>query len=187
MPKAVDITGQRFGRLVVNERAGSNKFGKAVWSCDCDCGTKGFLVCQNQLSRGNTQSCNCLRQEFLTLGLKRATKIPLFTPRVQVSYPIPDIYPHKPLVNDVTRRRYQFRWDRIEMEVRRIQRGEWKEPQPTYFIPLDENGRRILPLDLLKLAAEKRMAARRLLAPLPEVPASFCTGSSLSDLIVMVP
>ena len=41
MGKLVDITGQRFGRLVVIKRAVNNKRGDATWKCLCACGTEG--------------------------------------------------------------------------------------------------------------------------------------------------
>lgn len=62
--KAVDRAGQRFGRLLVLERAGSDKFGNALWKCACDCG--GDIVTEgNRLRLGKTQSCGCLHRERL--------------------------------------------------------------------------------------------------------------------------
>jgi hypothetical protein len=181
MPKAIDISGQRFGRLAARERVGSTAQGKALWSCDCDCGTKHYRASQNLICRGATQSCGCLRQEFLNLGL-RSARIPAITPRVAVTYPIPDIYPDKPLVNDVARRRYQFRWERVEMEVRRIQRGEWREPELVPFVPRDQDGNRIERLDLIKLGVEKRRVPAKV-PPVPDTLASFNTGASLADRV----
>lgn len=37
--RRTDITGQRFGRLVVEGYSRSER-GAAVWSCLCDCGTR---------------------------------------------------------------------------------------------------------------------------------------------------
>lgn len=61
MSAVVDITGQRFGRLVVIERAGS-KNGKAYWLCKCDCG-KTVTVNGQTLRSGGVKSCGCLRKE----------------------------------------------------------------------------------------------------------------------------
>ena len=36
--RSVDLTGQRFGRLVVLERCGVSKNGYVLWRCKCDCG-----------------------------------------------------------------------------------------------------------------------------------------------------
>lgn len=39
MPKRrEDLTGKRFGRLVVLGFHGHNKGGQAIWVCKCDCG-----------------------------------------------------------------------------------------------------------------------------------------------------
>lgn len=56
--KALDLTGQRFGRLTVERRDGSQG-GKTVWLAKCDCGGAARVTASN-LRRGNTQSCGCL-------------------------------------------------------------------------------------------------------------------------------
>lgn len=38
MPRLIDLTGQRFGRLVVVERVENSADGRARWLCRCDCG-----------------------------------------------------------------------------------------------------------------------------------------------------
>lgn len=58
MSKVSDLIGQRFGRLTVIERAGSNKYGRAMWLCKCDCGTES--VKQGKLLlNGHCKSCGC--------------------------------------------------------------------------------------------------------------------------------
>lgn len=59
----IDITGQRFGRLVVIERAGSNKWGHPTWRCKCDCGNEAVVI-GNLLKRGATRSCGCISAEL---------------------------------------------------------------------------------------------------------------------------
>lgn len=59
MAKLIDISGQRFGRLTVLERVGSNKYNYATWLCICDCGKK-IVVSGKSLRTGNTKSCGCL-------------------------------------------------------------------------------------------------------------------------------
>lgn len=58
-----DITGQRFGRLVVlgitNER---DKRRARKWLCQCDCGNTK-VVSGSALRGGDTQSCGCLKTE----------------------------------------------------------------------------------------------------------------------------
>lgn len=67
--KAKDLTGQRFGRLVVlgeeEEPYRSPTTGRPTrrWRCRCDCG-KEIVVLQNALTRKNgTKSCGCARAE----------------------------------------------------------------------------------------------------------------------------
>ena len=54
----IDITGQRFGLLVVLSR-GENISGRTAWLCACDCGNKK-LVSTNHLRRKQIKSCGCL-------------------------------------------------------------------------------------------------------------------------------
>jgi len=65
MNKAIDLTGQRFGKLSVIQRAGSDKKGNALWLCKCDCGnTKALLGWV--LRRGKAKSCGCLHSETIS-------------------------------------------------------------------------------------------------------------------------
>lgn len=59
MPKLKDLTGQKFGRLTVIERAENAKDGRAHWRCHCDCGNE-VTVSSYHLTSGHTQSCGCL-------------------------------------------------------------------------------------------------------------------------------
>lgn len=61
MGKFVDLTGQRFGKLVVIGRVEKpdNVKNGTFWLCKCDCGNKK-IVNGNHLKDGNTQSCGCL-------------------------------------------------------------------------------------------------------------------------------
>ena len=56
-PRAQDIEGDRFGRLVVQYRTPGNK----AW-CLCDCG-KHIEVSVSNLRSGGTRSCGCLRRQ----------------------------------------------------------------------------------------------------------------------------
>lgn len=62
MGKLKDLTGQRFGRLLVVSRAGITTDGKAVWLCLCDCGTS-HEVSGRRLRLGQTKSCGCLNRD----------------------------------------------------------------------------------------------------------------------------
>jgi len=63
MVKALDLVGQKFGKLTVIKRFGS-KNEKALWECRCSC--KDAIVCyttSSQLTTGKVRSCGCLRRE----------------------------------------------------------------------------------------------------------------------------
>lgn len=63
MGKLIDITGQRFERLVVLERAENASDGKTQWLCQCDCGNQ-VVVKGNNLKSGTTKSCGCYRSDL---------------------------------------------------------------------------------------------------------------------------
>ena len=65
MPKFIDRTGQKFGRLLVLADAGRDRLKKVLWKCQCDCGnvvtrTAGALV------TGGSVSCGCYLKERIT-------------------------------------------------------------------------------------------------------------------------
>lgn len=71
--RRIDISGQRFGRLVAEKDIGLIH-GARRWLCRCDCG-KITISTASTLRGGNTKSCGCLRQEkskarFTTHGAK---------------------------------------------------------------------------------------------------------------------
>lgn len=55
----IDLTGKRFGKLVVIERA-KGVFNHAYWKCQCDCGNIVEAVDGYNLTNGYSQSCGCL-------------------------------------------------------------------------------------------------------------------------------
>lgn len=57
MPNALDITGQRFGKLIALKKAPSRN-GNTYWLCQCDCGNQKEIQTGN-LTRGATKSCGC--------------------------------------------------------------------------------------------------------------------------------
>ena len=65
MPKKIDLTGHRFGRLIVIREYGRSKNRQVTWLCRCDCGGE-VVVRSNDLRRGATQSCGCLQRERIT-------------------------------------------------------------------------------------------------------------------------
>jgi len=64
-----DLTGKRFGRLLVIKRAEERVNGKISWVCECDCGETKILIGQN-LTKGSVNSCGCLREEMSLLSIE---------------------------------------------------------------------------------------------------------------------
>lgn len=58
MPKTTDLTGARFGSLVVQEKTSGTEDRYYVWRCKCDCGNE-VLVNTKRLTRGTIQNCGC--------------------------------------------------------------------------------------------------------------------------------
>jgi GDP-L-fucose synthase len=56
----IDLTGQRFGKLVVLKLADQIKKKIVDWKCKCDCGNEA-IVSTGQLRSGRTKSCGCFR------------------------------------------------------------------------------------------------------------------------------
>lgn len=70
MGKILDLTGERYGRLVVVKEAEARKYGRIAWVCECECG-KIVTVTGNDLRRGRTSSCGCYRRETATEHCKK--------------------------------------------------------------------------------------------------------------------
>lgn len=67
MSKLIDLTGKRFGRLVVERRiteiSPKERNYRTLWQCRCDCG-KTVIVWANNLVRGDTRSCGCYKSDL---------------------------------------------------------------------------------------------------------------------------
>lgn len=66
----IDLTNQRFGRLVAIEIVGFNKRNRPIWRCKCDCGNY-YEVIADSLRSGNTTSCGCYHKELVSKLGKR--------------------------------------------------------------------------------------------------------------------
>ena len=83
MGKAVEITGQRYGKLVVLGRVGSQPVSKATatrpatfvstWEVKCDCGVVKVLRADDLRSK-KVKSCGCWKRELLSLPVGMAVK-----------------------------------------------------------------------------------------------------------------
>ena len=68
--KPEDLTGKRFGRLLVEKLEHYDNIRKVyIWECICECGNK-ITVRGADLKNGNTQSCGCLQKERFLNGRK---------------------------------------------------------------------------------------------------------------------
>lgn len=63
MRKMMDLTGQRFDRLLVISAIPHNLGEQRKWLCRCDCGNE-VTVFGGNLKRGLTRSCRCLNKEI---------------------------------------------------------------------------------------------------------------------------
>lgn len=76
MPKFIDLTGQRFGRLLVIDRAENKIYGRSsrtAWRCKCDCGNEIVTVSES-LRQGVSNSCGCLNEELSTSRIVAVNK-----------------------------------------------------------------------------------------------------------------
>lgn len=64
--KVIDLTGRRFERLLVIDRAKNSKSGKVYWRCLCACGAQ-VDVRSRRLRDGTTRSCGCLARELTSV------------------------------------------------------------------------------------------------------------------------
>jgi hypothetical protein len=64
MSHLIDLTGQRFGRYTVVERAPNSPRGQARWHCRCDCGRESVAVGATLRNR-DSQSCGCRQREVV--------------------------------------------------------------------------------------------------------------------------
>lgn len=71
MPRQfTDLTGQRFGRLVVLGQAFRDRHGQH-WFCQCDCGNSSTVASHNLTGAHPARSCGCWRRLVLKRGQDR--------------------------------------------------------------------------------------------------------------------
>lgn len=69
MPKLIDRTGARYGRLLVLEFAGRNEKKHPIWRCQCDCGS--VIILKSHALTEGTESCGCLHKEVVRDTFKK--------------------------------------------------------------------------------------------------------------------
>lgn len=82
--KVKDLTGKRFGKLVVQKFVGIEKR-RAIFQCKCDCGNKKNIVGQ-LLSNGHTRSCGCLAVNNTDQTTHGLSKTPLYNVWCGIKY-----------------------------------------------------------------------------------------------------
>lgn len=60
----IEMTGRRYGRLVVLQSVGTNNAGRLMWKCQCDCGNLR-AISGKYIRSGRTISCGCFRLESI--------------------------------------------------------------------------------------------------------------------------
>jgi hypothetical protein len=81
---SVDITGERFGKLVAIKPTDERSGGKVKWLFKCDCGNETIIAASN-VRNGNTSSCGCLRRnelkniEFAECITVQTEAVPIFS------------------------------------------------------------------------------------------------------------
>lgn len=77
MPNIVDITGKKFGKLVVIEASDkrTNK-GEVYWKCLCECGKYTYVPANNL--KHKTSSCGCEKKVLARIRMNENKKNPAF-------------------------------------------------------------------------------------------------------------
>src|SRR5581483_4278941 len=59
--KALNLVGNKYGKLLVLKRLENSKDGKTKWLCKCECGNE-VVVTGNNLRSGGSKSCGCSKE-----------------------------------------------------------------------------------------------------------------------------
>lgn len=110
MPPKLDLTGQRFTRLLVLGFA-EKRNKQTMWRCVCDCGTEK-LVSGCNLKSNHTKSCGCLLAE----GLWRKGH-PTHNKGLSHDYSEPPTSLH-PVIHILRRKRYMLRITQAQLASR---------------------------------------------------------------------
>lgn len=79
-----NLTGQKFGKLLVIKKSDKSGNGVIYWDCLCECGTIKPVMAYS-LTKGLTKSCGCFSHEFLR---KPILNIPQICTRCNIEQPI---------------------------------------------------------------------------------------------------
>jgi 5-methylcytosine-specific restriction endonuclease McrA len=90
---AIDITGQRFGRLVALHPTADRSDNKVVWSFRCDCGSLASATAKG-VRDGNTKSCGCLKA-IAQVQRASKTRVALLCPVCGKDFTVKQSHAHK--------------------------------------------------------------------------------------------
>ncbi|MCK4500680.1 hypothetical protein KAU11_09280 [Candidatus Babeliales bacterium] len=71
--KRIDLTGKKFGRLLVLEFKERTKHRKLKWLCRCDCGTEK-IIDGSHMKSGKIKSCGCQQRENIKKACTKHNK-----------------------------------------------------------------------------------------------------------------
>lgn len=60
--RAIDLTGEKYGRMTVVGKVGKTRRGISLWDCTCECGARK-IVRGDHLREGRVVSCGCFTRE----------------------------------------------------------------------------------------------------------------------------
>jgi len=110
MSPRIDLTGQRFHRLVALKYTRRQK-SQAMWLCRCDCGTEKEISASN-LRHNHTKSCGCYAKEFKWRKGKRPHNKDFADPYAEPPVPL------HPVIHALRRKRYMLRITQKELASR---------------------------------------------------------------------
>lgn len=62
MSNPLELSGEKFGKLLVLKRVESDRLGKSQWLCKCDCGNE-HITTGSRLAHNKVKSCGCIQKE----------------------------------------------------------------------------------------------------------------------------
>lgn len=92
-----NLKGQRFGKLIAMYPTSMKDGSHMYWVCQCDCGNQ-TEVSSNNLKRGSTQSCGCIKTSIGEMNIKKILEENNIQYKEQISFP--DLKSTKPLRYD---------------------------------------------------------------------------------------
>lgn len=67
MSKFQDLTGLKFGRLIVSRIVGKDKNNRTLYECKCNCENENYIIINsNSLKTENTTSCGCIHKKLIS-------------------------------------------------------------------------------------------------------------------------